>query len=110
LQFGLEFISAINGREEEVDKLAKQEEITEGGWGLGPGCTERTARHLWHPPHQSQPFYPERLLFIHEAGLPLDNLLQHAGGGMPRQPNRTPEHVHTNYIKEVAELLQEIFG
>lgn len=29
---------------------------------------------------------------------------------MPRQPNRTPENVHTNYIKEVAKLLQEIFG
>ena len=34
LWFGLEFISSINGREEEVDKLTKQEEITEGGWGL----------------------------------------------------------------------------
>ena len=73
-----------------------------GAWLYRADCS--------HPPHQSQPFYPERLLFIHEAGLPLDNLLQHAGGGMPRQPNRTPEHIHTNCIKEVAELLQEIFG
>lgn len=104
----LEFISSINGREEEVNKLTKKR--GNHGRGLGPSCTERTARHLWHPPHQSQPSYPERLLFIHEAGLPLDNPLQHAGGGMLRQPNRTPEHAHTNYIEEVAELPQEIFG
>ena len=102
---GLYFVHKWTGRRgRQVDK-------TRGnyGRGLGPSYTERTARHLWHPPHQSQPSYPERLLFIHEAGLPLDNLLQHAGGGMPRQPNRTPEHAHTNYIEEVVEF-QEIFG
>ena len=95
----------MNGQEE-VDKLAQQEEITEGGWGLAA----QNARRPWHPPHQSQPSYPKRLLFIHEAGLPLDNLLQHAGGGMLCQPHRTPKHAHTNYIEEVAELSQEIFG
>ncbi|XTI82943.1 hypothetical protein V2W45_1464323 [Cenococcum geophilum] len=65
--------------------------------------------HKWTGRRGRQPSYPERLIFIHEAGLPLDNPLQHAGG-MPRQPNRTPEHAHTNYIEEVAELPQEIFG
>ena len=77
---------------------------------MGPGCTERTARHPWHSLHQSQLSYPERLLSIYEAGLPLDNLLQHAGGGMPCQSHGTPEHAHTNYIEEMAELSQEIFG
>ena len=100
---GIYFVHKWTGRRgRQVGKTRRNYGRGAGAWLYRADCS--------HPPHQSQPFYPERLLFIHEAGLPLDNLLQHAGGGMPRQPNRTPEHVHTNYIKEVAELLQEIFG
>lgn len=102
---GIYFVHKWMERGQQVDTIPEHY-----GKGVSPGNAQYIARPLQGRSHRTQLPYPKRPLFVHEAGMPPDNLLQQPGGRIPPQQDITLEHAHKNYIKEVAELPQEIFG